>query len=117
MKKIGIAIGIISVIIVVVIIFSFVGTSSSNLITGANSITDANNCSEDTYSDSTGVELTYNITDKYCYNSTGSALYVAGQYDLPLNSLFSSSGVLLIMLMASILILIIGITIKFGKKQ
>ncbi len=111
---------IILVIVSIIIIFSFVGDSSTELVNSANSITDANNCSRGV--DAAGVTLFYNITDKFCYNTTPDATggkdSIAGQFDLPLNTLFSSSGVVLLVLMAMLLVFVIVVIIKGlkGKK-
>lgn len=104
-------VGVVLLIVAIIIIFSFIGGSSAELTSAADSITDANNCSE-------GTDLVYNISDKYCYNSTGTnQIYEAGQYDLPLNTLFSSTGVVLLVLMAAFLIFVVVLVLKFGKKQ
>ena len=114
----GLLVAILLVIIAFIVIFNFVGTSSTELTTAAESITDANNCSESTTHDSTGAALTYNQTSKYCINSTGNDVFLAKQYDLPLNSLFGASGVALLVLMASILIFLIVLALKsFKGKQ
>ena len=110
-----IMISVILIIVAVVVIFQFVGTSSSDLAAAGNSITDANNCSEEVNSsvyDSTGAVLTYDQSTKYCQNSTGDDFYVAGQYDLPLNGLFGSSGVAFLVMMAAILVFVVVLLLK-----
>lgn len=105
---------VVALILAFVITFNIIGNSSTTLTSAADSITDANNCSEGT--DTTGTAQTYNFTDKNCYNTT-SVTYTAGQYDLPLNTLFSRGGVVILVFMAMILIalVIIGLT-SFKKK-
>lgn len=106
----GFIVAILTTIIAVVVIFNFIGTASSNLIDSADSITDANNCSEGV--DATGTPLVYNYTDKTCGNSTANGLYTAKQYDLPLNTLFSRSGVTLLITMSGLLITLIALFIR-----
>ena len=104
-------------IIAIIVIFNLVGSSSTQLTGGGDSITDANNCSEGV--DNNDVALVYNITDKYCYNTspdeTGGKDSIAEQYDLPLNSLFSSNGIVLLILMAAVLLTIISIAMMKKK--
>lgn len=107
MAKIKIITAIIMMIVGIIVIFSIIGGMSSSIKEGAESITDANNCSLG--KDANSAELEYNITNKYCYNTTGNVtargnVYLAGQYDLPLNSLYGSSGVVILILMAVLLI-------------
>ena len=112
-----ILISIVSLVVFIILIFSLIGDTSSDLIDAADSVTDANNCSLG--SDTVGTALTYNLTNKFCTNTTGSSLYLAGQYDLPLNSLFSNNGIILLILMAGLFILILVVVMKNsfrGKK-
>jgi len=106
---------IILLIVAIIVVFNIVGNTSTNLQGGAESITDANNCSGGV--DGTGTTLYYNISDKYCYNSTTGREGLAGQYDLPLNTLFSPSGIVLLVFMASILILMFMLSLKGIKKH
>ena len=110
-----VVIALVTLLVAFIVIFSIIGGSSGELRASADSITDANNCSDGT--DTTGTTLGYNFTTKYCSNSTGNDLYVAGQYDLPLNALFSRSGVVLLIFMAAILIFLIGIGLHTFKKK
>lgn len=109
-----VAVGVLLLIIFIILIFQLVGSSAADLRNAADSVTDANNCSTGT--DSTGVPLVYNFTDKTCGNSTVGGIYTAGQIDLPLNTLFGRSSVLLLIFMAVIFIIAIITTIK-GIKQ
>lgn len=97
---------ILGIVLVFIVLVSSLGSLAPTITDAAESITDANNCSEST--DSAGVELTYNLTNGYCYNSTGTNLFLAGQYDLPLNGLFSSSGVMVLILMVGFLVSVVG---------
>lgn len=110
--------GIIFLVVIIVVAMSFIGSSSKELTDAADSITDANNCSLG--SDASGT-FWYNITDKFCYNSTNvranaTSLYEARQFDLPLNSLYSRTGVVLLVMMAALLLVLIGVSLKFFKK-
>lgn len=106
-------------IILIVLILSVIANLNSSLGDGADSITDANDCS--TRSDTNGNALIYNITDKWCYNTTASAgnttgaVILAGQYDLPLNTLFGRTGVTLLIVMAGLFILLISVALKKKK--
>ena len=114
-KQKGFLIALVLVIVLFIVVFSIIGGTAENLTDAGDSITDANNCSLGT--DAVGSKLVYNISDKYCHNSSGYQEYVAKQYDLPLNTLFSSSGVVLLILMASLLIVLIILALKFGRKE
>ena len=110
---------IIMAIIGIVIIFNIVGNSATTIIDSADSITDANNCTEDKVTDTNSVALFYNYSDKYCYNvspgSDGGKQYLAGQYDLPINTLFGRSSVALLVFMGMLLLVIIGVALAIGK--
>lgn len=102
------------VIIAILIIFSFISNASTSMRQSAESISDANNCSDTT--DGAGVAYSYNITSGLCQNSSVGAedLYDTfdGTYDLPLSALFDVGGVAMLLLMAGILIAVIVIAIK-----
>lgn len=112
-----VVIGVVLLIVAIILIFLIVGNSAGDLIDAADTITEANNCSLGEGND--GVAFTYNATDKSCYNSTPAqaAQYVALQYDLPLNTLFGKSSILMLIFMAVILIISITIVIKGVKKK
>lgn len=112
---------VLTMIIAVIIIFQFVGTSSDDIVDAADSITDATNCSDG--EGVNGEAMFYNASLDLCVNDTpdvGDENYsirnsTALDYDLPLNSLFSSSGVLILILMAGILIFIVKLVIGKNK--
>lgn len=106
-------IGVILVIVLILVYFNIVGSTATDIQGSADSITDANNCSLGT--DLDGIKLTYNITDKFCYNSTIAPLYLAGQFNLPLNSLFGRNSVIILSLMAGLFIVIMFIVLKGFK--
>lgn len=110
-----VAVGLLLLIIFVILLFQIVGSSAFDLRNAADSVTDANNCSLGT--DAAGETLTYNYTNKFCQNSSGGQAYLAGQYDLPLNSLFGRSSVLLLIFMAVVLIIAVGTVIMGIKKK
>jgi hypothetical protein len=102
-----------------VVILNIIAGTTLSLKNSAESVTDSNNCSES--EDGAGNLHFYNISDKYCYNTTadGGGLtkqHIAGQYDLPLNSLFSTGGVAFLVLMAGLLITIVIIALKGMRK-
>ena len=102
-----------AVIIAVVIIFTFVGGSGKTITDAGNTITNANNCSESV--DGAGIPHVWNETSRLCDNSTGGNV-TAALYNLPLNTLFGGSGVLILILMSMILLLVIGWVWKMNKK-
>lgn len=112
--KFTIVLSTILVIISIITIFYVIGNMSGNIMGAGESITDANNCTEGT--DAVNSEYYYNFSDSYCYNSTGQQVYVAGQYDLPLNGLFSGTGVIVLMLMAVVLLFSIKFSLQALKK-
>jgi hypothetical protein len=110
-----VAVGVILLVVFVILIFQLVGNSAGDLTSAAESITDANNCSDGT--DSTGATFTYNQSSKFCVNSTDDKVYLAGQIDLPLNTLFGSGGILMLIFMAVILIIAVMTVIKGMKDK
>ncbi len=108
-------IAIVLLVVALVVAMTFIGSSSKELTDAADSITEANNCSEG--EDNAGIKEYLNVTDGTCHNSTGTIPNARGDYDLPLNSLFSSSGVVLLVLMAALLIFLIALSLGFFKKK
>lgn len=115
MMKTKIITAIVIIIVTIVVLFNIIGNTAGDLTDAADSITDANNCSEET--DNTGVKLTYNSTDGYCLNSSGGEVYLAGQYDLPLNTLFGSGSIVMLILMAVLFLVILGTAFYQLKKR
>ncbi len=111
-----VVVGILLLIVFVILLFSLIGGTAGDLTNAADSVTDANNCSLGA-SDSPQGLLTYNITDKFCYNASTQAVYLAGQFDLPLNSLFSSGGVLMLIFMVAIFLIAIFTVLKGMKDK
>ena len=105
---------IVLIIISIIVILTFVGSSASTIVDGGTTITTANSCASNTGTN--GEALTFNLTNYNCDNSSD---FGVATYDdrLPLNVLFGGSGVLILILMAGILILIIGLVLKRGLKQ
>lgn len=110
-----VVIGLILLIVFIILIFQLVGSSAGELKASADSITDANNCS--TGNDAAGIPLVFNVSDKACSNSTGNSQYTAGQFDLPLNTLFGRNSVLLLVFMAVIFMVAIFTVIKGIKDK
>ena len=110
-NKTAIIMMVILTVLGLVISMSIISGTSSDLIDAADSITDANNCSQ-----FTGWE--YNITGKTCTNTTSGFEQTAGQIDLPLNAFFSSSGITYLVLMAFMFIgLVMFIIVKTKAKS
>ena len=109
------------IVIVVILLFSIIGGTSSTMIDSARSITDANNCSLGT--DNGTYTLQYNYSSKWCegWNDTAknriNPYYAALQTDLPLNSLFAETGVIFIAFMAALLIGIIAYVLGVKLKK
>lgn len=101
-------------IIALVTIFYVVGSLAPTIQTSSNVIQYPNNCSDGT--DNTGTKLAINYTTLYCANSSGADLYLAKLYQLPLVSLFSSSGVLMIILMIGIFVGLLIMVMRMMKK-
>lgn len=113
-KVIGWITLIIIVIITLVVVFSFVGNTSPTITDAANSVVYPHNCSSG--KDAAGKTLTFNLTSLQCENSTGGQF--AARIDaMPLVSLFSPSGVLLIILMAAIFIVALVLVIYMVKRK
>ena len=113
MKKV--LVGLLLLVIFIILVFQFLGSSATDLRDAADSVTDANNCSLHSQEGEIGI---YNFTDKVCYNGTsgGQALYTAKQFDLPLSTLFGRSGVLLLIFMSVMLIMVV-VTVMKGIKD
>jgi len=107
--------GIIGIIVLMIVGFSFVSAMTGSINKGAKSVSEANNCT--TYNDADGYALTYNATSGGCFNSSfgtayNASLYTAGTYKLPLSSLFASGGVVLLVLMIGVLVFFIRKSVK-----
>ena len=119
MTKEKVIVSAVTVVIAIILIFSIIAGISTTLRQGAESVTEANNCSLSL--DGAGTSHWYNITDGFCWNSTGADGTGVPEFDggksLPLASMFSSGGVLILILMGSFLLLLIGIALKGAKKH
>lgn len=98
----------------IVIAFNILGNTSDTLIDGSNEITYADRCAETR--DSVGTAYFFNLSDKYCWNSTDKVA-LATYYTLPLFGLFTSSGVVLLVVMAAILIALIFFALRYVKRK
>ena len=108
---------VLSVLIVIIVIFSFIGGASTTMKESSDTITTANNCSQFSEA-STGADYVYNATSGSCHNTTtlGSGVVATAHLKtLPLNALFNSSGVVWLIAMASVMLLLIGAA--FIKKR
>ncbi len=112
-KSKAIMITVISIIVAILLIFNITSESANSLKNASSSITDANNCSISLGNNSE--QLVYNESTKFCDNESGTPYYTAGETDLPLASLFASTGILMLILMAAILIF--SVKIILSKKQ
>lgn len=110
---------IIGIIVLIIVTFSLIGNSAPTLKQAALDISSMNNCSEYTAClyPATGTYHLKTAGDINCSNaSNGDAGCAVGYYDLPLRSIFSPTGVILVILMAAVLIFLIVVSLK-GVKQ
>lgn len=98
----------VGIIISVIVIFNLVGGTSNELQDSSRTVSEANNCSEGPAGDR------YDYATGNCTTTAG-GMYVPGTYTLPLQSLFSPSGVLLLGLMIGIFVGTIVIIFRFKK--
>lgn len=105
MKQLAMITSVLAVILTIVIIFSFVSGSTTTIEDASKSISEGNNCSENTGLD--GSTLTYNASDGGCYMANSSFQVNATMYELPLRSMFAESGVLWLITMAALMIFIV----------
>lgn len=112
------AVGILMTLIVIIIIFQGFSAMEPALTNASDSVVYNDNCSE--YTDTEGVAYWFNKTDLNCYNSTDGTAPVswgsASFTTLPLTSLFSTSGMVFIILMSGLLITAIVIVMRRLKK-
>ena len=119
MKNDKLIFGLLGLVILVVVVFSLIGNTTSDISAGADSIYYASNCTEG--KDNASLTLTYNITDGNCYgwNDTAQNMrhiyYDATEYNLPLKGLFSSTGVVVLVLMAGLMIFLISVVLRKPK--
>ena len=98
---------VIMIVVTIVILFSILGGTQGELVNAGDSITKANNCTLS--KDTGGGAMTYNKTSDVCQNSSGGIDPVTpDKYRLPLNGLFGSTGVVLLILMAVLFLIILG---------
>lgn len=102
-----------------IVVFSIIGSLSPTITDSANSISFPNNCSDG--KDANNKVLTFNVTDKQCYNQSASgnvtALYTAALYQLPLSGLFTPTGVVVIILMAVLFLALILFLFRMLRKK
>lgn len=103
----------VGIIILILVILSVIGGLASTMVDSGNAVTQANTCSR--YTGVNGETLTYNVTTDLCDNSTDNGV-VDASADLPLEGLFSPTGVIWLVVMAALLLAVIGISLKVGKK-
>lgn len=109
--------GIAFLVIGILIAFAFMDGISKPMINAGDNATGQNNCSDSI--DGLGVPLNYNASDGYCYNSsatTSPQVHPAKVYSLPLSSMFSSSGIIFLVVMAGVLITLIIFVLRYAKK-
>lgn len=119
-KTIGVITGIIFIVILIVVILNIISGMSTSITDAGDAVTNPNNCSDANDVNFGNTPAVYNITDGYCYNDSsvgGGKGYEALEYQLPLRTLYGSSGVILLVLMASLLILLIGVSLYALKRK
>ena len=104
MTKTIVITAIIFVIVGLVIAMNIFSSTSGQLTESAYTISEANNCS-----DFTG--WTYNRSSGNCNNDSNGAEQASGSETLPLATLFSPSGITMLVFMASLFLLLIGFII------
>jgi len=116
-KFTGMMIAVIMVILAVILIFQIVGGSANTMINATYELTDATSCEDNVGNQSE--QLYYNTSSGNCHNISGeeTGIYYEQDYDLPLENLFSSSGVVLIVFMASIFIFVIVLMLRKIRKD
>jgi hypothetical protein len=108
-------------IVGIVVAFSVIGGLAPTVTDSANAMAYPSNCS--TGLDMNGRAMTFNITDMNCYNMTSATdsnitpVYLAGFYTLPLQGLFTPSGVVVLMLMVALFIVLLIAAFKLMKKK
>lgn len=114
-KVIGSILVIILILTGLLIIFSFLGDFSPTIKDSANKATYPNTC--DQTKDAAGLPLSFNLSGLNCYNSTYNSQGAATIVALPLaSSLFSVSGLLLIVLMLVILLVVFFVILHVMKR-
>ena len=99
---------IIGVIVIFITVFSILSATSDSVKVAASSASVPNNCSSMTNS-----TYNYNATDGKCYDRTGASYsFSAATYALPLAGLFASSGVVLLIVFAAILLIVIKMAMR-----
>ena len=113
-KILGYIILIIFSIIGLVLVFNIIAGFISPIGDSSDQMAYPNNCSAGL--DSSGTALRMNFTDLNCYNSSGSKLYTAGLYSLPLSGIFTRTGIAVAILMIGLFIGLIIFVFKVIKK-
>lgn len=99
--------GIILLVVGFIAVVSIIAGFSTSIVNAGNAAQYANNCT-------LRAGYSYNISNGWCLNETYGAAYPATMYNLPLSSLFSPSGILVIVLL---IVLFIVLIIWLFKKQ
>ena len=96
-------------ILVIVLLFSIYSAIIPEAQTAGDEMNDSNRC--------TDVGCYYNITDPYCHvNTTNATVCQAPAYSIPLSGLFSSSGIVFLIIMAALLVFLVKGLLAKGKK-
>lgn len=98
-----------------VVLISIIGGTTSTIYDAGEEATYANNNCSETTDVHLGTTLTLNTSDLWCWNSSGSGgnrLHPADITYLPLQTMFSPTGVVLLVVVASLLI---GLIVYLNK--
>lgn len=113
-KTNSVMVGIVTLIVAIIIIFNVVGNSANNITDAADAVQYATNCSDGVGVN--GESLYYNSTLDLCVNDSKTGANcrnsTATHYNLPIESLFGASGVLLLVFMAGLLLFVVRIVLK-----
>lgn len=97
--------GILGIVILLIVIFNFMGTSSQYVDSASTDISCVDNCS-----DTSGATL--NETNLVCINTTGGYISTAECRELPLSSAFDLDGIIMLVFMGALIIGIGGLMLK-----
>lgn len=110
------AYGVITVILIVIVLFSIMSGMSEPMEDAANDMSNTNDCYK--YTDASNLPLRYDssVSTTNCTNSSDGPMGKVAFYRLPLASLFSASGIIYILVMVGVLIIVAALVFKLRKR-